>query len=225
VLRVVVVEDDPAYRTYLEALLRYSGDLGFVRAFECAEALLAYVDGLPAHARLAEWDLALIALDLNGEGGRGCVQALKKAFPEAGIVVLSVRDDVHSVLDALRNGADGYLLKHTSADRLLTELRTIHAGGAPLSPEVSRALLKALREGGTRLNADGNTVSPRCFDLTPRELEVLRCLARGCSYKGTARELGIGVETVRTHVRSLYPKLGVHSAAQAVSNAIRQKLL
>jgi DNA-binding NarL/FixJ family response regulator len=222
---VVVVEDDPKYRTYLEALLRYSGDLVFVRAFDRAEAILAYVERMPAQRRLADWDLALIALELNGAAGLACVRALKKAFPEAGVVVLSLRDDAPSVLDALRNGADGYLLKHTSADRLLAELRTIHAGGAPLSAEVSRAVLRALRENGAKLGTDGNPVPPSCYDLTPRELEVLRCLARGCSYKGTARELGIGVETVRTHVRSLYPKLGVHSAAQAVSCAIRHSLL
>lgn len=224
-LRIVVVEDDLQYRAYLESVLRYSGDLTWVRGFDGAEQILAEAERARRQRRPPDWDLVLVALELGGMGGFACVRSLRAALPDAGIVVLSLRDDPDAGLDAVRAGADGYLLKRAPADQLLAELRATRSGGVPLSAEVSRAVVQALRHREPGPGAHVGDRLAKRFELTPRELDVLRCLARGRSYKAAARDLGIGVDTVRTYVRSLYAKLGVHNAAEAVGRAIREGLV
>jgi DNA-binding NarL/FixJ family response regulator len=222
-VRTVIVEDDEPYRMYLESLLRYSGDLAFVRSFKTLEALLHEVE----HARLTvpvDWNLVLVGVDL-GPRDLDSIRSLKEMLPAARVVSLSFRENQEEVLAAVGHGADGFLLKSVPADQLLVELRAACSGGAPLSARAARSVLEADRDGlNPAETADEGEATP-CPGLTTREREVLGCLARGRSYKATARELGIGLDTVRTHVRSLYPKLGVHNAAEAVNRGIREKLL
>jgi DNA-binding NarL/FixJ family response regulator len=128
------------------------------------------------------------------------------------------------VLDAIRAGADGYLLKQTPPAELLAELRAVRAGGAPLTAGVARTVLDLLRTGaGGR--ATGRTGAPARLDLTDREQDVLRCLVQGLAYKQAASRLGISIDTVRAHVRNIYGKLRVHTAAEAVGRAVRERLV
>src|SRR5262249_9422512 len=121
-------------------------------------------------------------------------------------------------------GADGYLLKKARARKIVEGLRAVADGGAPLTAEVARKVLDVLRTLNARPSAAGEA-SPTRFDLTEREQDVLRALVNGFSYKQAADALGISLGTVRSHIGSIYRKLQVHNVAEAVSRALRQRLV
>ena len=146
---------------------------------------------------------------------------LKQMLPGLQIVVLTVFEDVTSIVNAICAGADGYLLKRTSANELVHQLEGIVAGGAPLTAGVARTILDVVRTapptaGGSRGEAPS---------LTEREKDVLQGLVNGRSYKQVGDELGVSLDTVRSHIRSIYRKLQVHSVAEAVSRALRERLV
>ncbi len=222
-IRVVAIEDDPRYRASLETLLRYSPDFELVEAFAAPAAALERVeDG--RRGEPPAWDLVLMDLELPGMSGVECTRRIKASLPETTVVVLTVFEDRATVLEAICAGADGYLLKHTPADRLLAQLRSVLAGGSPLSSGIARIVLDLVRQGRTS-GSGGNGDGADRLDLTPREQDVLRCLVQGMSYKQAGRALGIRIDTVRTYIRGIYGKLQVHSVAEAVGRAIREGLV
>lgn len=214
-LRVVLFEDDPRYRQGVETLLRHSPTLRWVASYPRLEPGLA-----AARTAAAEWDVVLMDLEHPDGSGVHAIRALKNVRPDLPILALTVFEEPATVLAAICAGADGYLLKRASAAELVAAIRTVGVGGAPLSPGVAGALLQVVRR-----NAGAPTSAPSRLDLTGREQDVLRCLASGHTYQETADRLGIGVETVRTHVRALYRKLQVHSVGEAVARAIRDGLV
>ena len=163
-------------------------------------------------------------IELPGISGIKATRELKARLPELSIVVLTVFEDPATIVEAIVAGADGYLLKKTPAAELLSQLRMITAGGAPLTAGVARTLLSLVRQGSSSVSPPG-ALSPTRLDLTAREQEVLQCLVRGLSYKQAADDLEMGIETVRTHIRAIYKKLHVHNAAEAVARALREKLV
>jgi DNA-binding NarL/FixJ family response regulator len=221
--RVVAVEDDPRYRASLEVLLRYSGDFELVDSFASPEAALTEASTTVGRGAQPPWDLVLMDVDLPGMSGNECTRRMKALVPGATVVMLTVSEDRASILDAICAGADGYLLKRTPADGLLAQLRAVLAGGSPLSAGIARTVLELLRRFGTPPTR--REASNAQFQLTDRELEVLQHLAGGLPYKGVAAALGVSLDTVRSHIRSIYAKLQVHSVAQAVSRALRAGLV
>ena len=215
-IRVAAIEDDPRYRASLEMLLRFSGDFELVRTFDAADRALAELEEILDRDEEPGWDGVIMDLDLPRLGG------VKALVPGTTVVVLTVFEDRAAVLDAICAGADGYLLKHTPAEELLTQLRAVSAGGSPLSAGVARTVLDLVRHfdaGGRSRDAASR------LDLSERELEVLRCLVRGHSYKQVASQLGISIHTVRNHIRSIYGKLRVRNVAGAVSRALKEGLV
>jgi DNA-binding NarL/FixJ family response regulator len=131
--------------------------------------------------------------------------------------MLTVHADDERVLEAVCAGASGYLLKDTPPVRLVEALRELAAGGAPMTPEIARKVVRMFQR-----------VAPRQEEghhLTTREVEVLRALADGHSYKTAARALGLALDTVRFHVRGIYTKLHVHSKSEAVLAALRRGIV
>lgn len=230
-IRIVAIEDDARYRESLEVLFRHSEDFELVRTFHAGDAALAALDeALDDGGESPGWDLVLMDLDLPRVDGTECTRRIKERLPDVTVVVLTVFEERSSVLDAICAGADGYLLKHTAADRLLAQLRAVAAGGSPLSAGVARTVLDLVRRlddgagerGGRSSAADQGAAR---IDLSPREQDVLRCLVRGASYNQVARELGISIHTVRSHIRNIYRKLQVHNVAAAVGRALREGLV
>jgi DNA-binding NarL/FixJ family response regulator len=218
-IRVVTIEDDPQYRSSLELLFRHAGDFELVESFGSPDVALARLDGDP---EAAGWELVLMDVDLPGMDGIACTRRIKALLPDAAVVVLTVFEERATIVEAICAGADGYLLKRTPAAELLIQLRAIAVGGAPISAGVARTVLDLVRFlGPVPLTA----VEDARFELTERELEVLRCLVQGSSYKRTAQQLDISIDTVRSHVRSVYSKLQVHSVAEAVSRALREGIV
>lgn len=224
ILRVAVVEDDPRYRDTLERFFssltgfQLAGSFGSPRAALQAAEQSQRMGGPPA------WDVVLMDLELPGMSGLEAIRKLKQLVPEVPVIVLTVFEDPATVLEAISSGADGYLSKKISAPELRSQLRTILHEGAPLTPAVARTVLTFVREF-RQPSHRSQRAAPARLELTQREQDVLKGLVRGMAYQQVADSLGISIETVRTHVRNVYGKLQVHSVAEAVSYAIRNRLV
>lgn len=217
-IRVLLIEDDARYRASIETLLGHTPDLVLAASHRSAEAALAWVDARLDQPRA--FDLALVDIDLPGKSGIDTARDLKARLPEIQVVMLTVFEEPTTVLRAICAGADGYLLKKASARELVDQLRASGGGGTPMSADVARTMLELVRRLGP-----GEPSQRPALDLTPREQDVLRCLVRGRSYKQTAAELELSIDTIRTHIRTLYKKLQVHSVAEAVTRALREQLV
>ncbi|NIP61108.1 MAG: response regulator [Gemmatimonadetes bacterium] len=220
-IHVVAIEDDDRYRGSLERLFEHAAGFTLLGSHVTAESALDSLEAAGRGGPRPSWDLVLMDLELPGIGGIEATRQVKELLDDVRVVVLTVFEEPRTVLEAICAGADGYLVKRMPPEELLEELRSVVAGGAPLSGGVARTVLNLLRH----LRDEPEPRSPSRLDLTPREQEVLRCLVRGMSYKRVARELDISLDTVRSHVRSVYSKLQVHSVSQAVSRAIREGLV
>ena len=223
-LKVAVIEDNPTYRHSLEALFAHAPGFMLVGSYGSADAALDEAEKTARWGGEPQWNLLLMDLELPGTGGIEATRRLKKHSPNVAVVILTVFEEPATIVEAISAGADGYLLKKSSAKELLAQLRAIASGGSPLTAGVARTLLAVLR-ATNQSSRSTNQVPPAKLELTEREHEVLQCLVRGLSYKQCADQLGISLDTVRTHIRAVYKKLQVHSVAEAVARAIREKLV
>lgn len=223
-MRIAVVEDDAAYRDGLEELFRSASGFALAASFRSAEAALDALRRAQERSDAAPWDLMVMDVGLPRMSGIDATRELKRLAPGIPVVVLTVFEQSGTILQAICAGADGYLLKRVPAAELLAQLRLVGTGGAALTSGVARQVLDMLRRSTAgELNRFGAV--PAQLDLTGREQEVLRGLVDGLGYKQIALRLGIGLDTVRTHVRGVYRKLQVHSVASAVSRAIQEGLV
>lgn len=216
----MTIEDDPQYRSSLELLFRHADDFELVGSFSSPDAALSRLEDGSSEAPC---DLVLMDVDLPGMDGIACTRELKKRLPEVPVVILTVFEERTTIVEAICAGADGYLVKRTPARELLTQLRAIAVGGSPISAGIARTVLELVRRLGP-ISAVHEGRTDR-FELTERELQVLRCLVQGMSYKRVARHLEISLDTVRSHIRSVYSKLQVHNVAEAVSRAVREGIV
>jgi DNA-binding NarL/FixJ family response regulator len=226
-LSVVIIEDDPRYRHSLETLFTNTPGFRLGASFGSAYAMLQELENCERAGRDSFWQLGVVDIELPGMNGIEATRRLKRHLPSLTVVMLTVFEDPTIILEAITAGADGYLLKKTSATELLSQLKVIASGGSPLTPDVSRTVLSQLREHTPKGIAGKlfNTAGPTKLDLTEREHAVLQSLVKGLSYKQTGAQLNISIDTVRTHIRAVYRKLQVHSVAEAVARAIREKLV
>jgi len=209
-IKVGIVEDQRKFREYLAALIDGSDGFRCTGSFRSMEEALEKISfDLP--------DLALLDIGLPGMTGVEGAALLKQRHPNLLILMNTVYDDDERIFDALCAGASGYLLKKTSPAQLLESIKTAMAGGAPMSPEVARRVIRLFREIRPPERAD--------YHLTPHELRLLKLLAEGHSYKTAAVDLGVTYKTVSFHLQKIYEKLQVHSKSEAVSKALRNRLI
>lgn len=200
-IRVSIIEDDAQIRQILSDWLRKAADIAFLCAYPDAERALEDLPQRPA-------DVVLTDINLPGVSGIECVRQLKARLPETNFVMLTVYLDAEKIFQALAAGATGYLLKRAPRDELLAAIRDVHAGGSPMSSSIARLVCEAFRAEPAKDAA--------LEQLTDRELDVLRLLARGLLYKEISDELSVSFNTVHTLVRRIYDKLQVHTRRQAV---------
>lgn len=225
-ISVVTIEDDTRYRNGLRALLEHAPGFELAGCFDAPAAALAALDALAARGEVAPWRLVLMDLGLPGMSGIECTRVLRQRLPDASIVVLTVFEDRNSIIQAICAGADGYLLKRLAPEPLLAQLRSVVNGGSPLSAGVARTVLDLVRHlGPSAAPQPSPGTAAEQLDLTGREHDVLRCLVAGRSYKAVALELDISIDTVRSHIRSIYRKLQVHSVAEAIVRALREGIV
>jgi DNA-binding NarL/FixJ family response regulator len=142
---------------------------------------------------------------------------LKQHAPLVKALMLTIFDDNDKVFSAICLGADGYLLKHTAPNKILDALHDLFNGGAPMTPSIARKVLD--------LFPKSLVMPPKDYQLTEKERAVLSLLVTGKSYKMIAAEMDVTVNTVRTHIKGIYEKLAVHSAAEAIIKAIREQIV
>jgi DNA-binding NarL/FixJ family response regulator len=162
-------------------------------------------------------DLALIDIELPGMSGLQGMRLLREAYPKMLLLMLTVYDDDERIFEALCAGACGYLLKKTPPARLLECLREAVDGGAPMSPDVARRVIRLFRDVRPPDRAD--------YDLTPHEIRLLKLMVDGHSYKSAATILNVTPHTISFHLRHIYEKLEVHSKSAAVAKALRNRLV
>jgi DNA-binding NarL/FixJ family response regulator len=209
-LAVGIVEDDRGTREGLAALI------GGTQGFRCAgtyasveDAMQGMVDAIP--------DVLLLDIHLPGLTGSEGVRPLREKYPKTQVLMLTVFAEEDRVFESLCNGACGYLLKKTPPARLLEGIAEAHKGGSPMSPEIARKVVVALQGSGL--------LKKREQALTPHETRIVRMLADGDSYQDVGDRLGISVNTVRNYIRRIYEKLHVHTKSEAVSKALRGRLI
>lgn len=200
--KVAVVEDNPALRTQLVQILGSAPDIRCVGAFGTAEEALKQI---PSRSP----DVVLMDIKLPGMSGIECVTQLKAAMPELQVIMVTVYEDSESLFRALKAGANGYLVKSGPPIQLLEAVRDVYGGGSPMSSHIARKVVQHFRAAGPS-TAEGE-------NLTHREQQVLDLLASGFLYKEIGDKLQIGVETVRTHVKSICQKMHVRNRLEAVA--------
>jgi len=199
---VVLVEDDRGLREQLAQILNSAPDIRCVGAFASGEEALELI---PAR----DPDVVLMDIKLPGMSGIECVARLKQLMPGLQIVMVTVYEDSERIFRALKAGASGYLLKSSPPPQLLEAVRDVHGGGAPMSSQIARQVVRHFHSAGA--------VPEQTPPLSPRERQVLELLSTGYIYKEIADQLDIGVETVRTHVKSICQKMHARNRLEAVA--------
>jgi DNA-binding NarL/FixJ family response regulator len=204
-LRLLLVDDHALFREGVISLLSYQNDFIVVGEAEDAESAVA-------QARVLKPDIVLMDIELPGENGVAATQRLKLEMPDLMIVMLTVQDNSQTLFEAIKAGAQGYLVKNVRSRELLEQLRGLARGEAAISRRMAARILEEIR-GQTEPLGPGE-------ELTERELEVLELVAARLSNAEIAERLMISQHTVKNHMKSILSKLHLHNRHQAVAYGI-----
>ncbi len=207
---VTIFEDNKNLRRDLEELISLSNAFFISGSYADAEDLVKKINE-------SEPNVILMDIQMPGISGIEAVKILNERRTDIPVIMLTVFEDIDKIFAAVCNGASGYLLKNTSAEKIIEALHDALVGGSPMTPSIARKVL-------TMVQDDNKNMQVEIFNLTAREKEVLHCLMKGLSFKMIAAELKISFETVRSHMKNIYAKLHVQSLQEAVSKAFKSKL-
>lgn len=206
-INVSIVEDSDKFRETLARVLNRAEGFRCISHYPNAEEALKALPG-------DKPDVVLMDINLPGINGVECVRQLKQAAPAIQVMMLTVYEDTENIFNALAAGASGYMLKRTSRDELLEAIQEVHRGGSPMTTHIARKVVQSFQRATP-------AASPT-ETLSPREQEVLDCLAQGFLYKEIAEKLGISYETVHTYIRRIYEKLQVRTRTEAVAKFLKR---
>jgi len=207
-ITVAIVEDNDQLRATLARVLDRAEGFRCTGQYANAEEALKH---LPEEKP----DVVLMDINLPGMNGVECVRQLKTLCPQIQVIMLTVYEDTDNIFNALAAGATGYLLKRTPRAELLEAIRDVVRGGSPMTTHIARKVVQSFQQRPA-------TPAPAAEELSPREREVLDCLAQGFLYKEIADKLGLKYETVHTYIRRIYEKLQVRTRTEAVSKFLRR---
>lgn len=213
-IKIVLYEDNPQLREGLTMLLNGSEGFEVIGAFKNCNNVVDEVEALAP-------DVVLMDIDMpgtNGIDGLKLIRQHNSAVTNAvKVLMLTVFDDNKNVFEAIKNGANGYLLKKTPPSKLLEYIQEAHTGGAPMTSSIATQVLKMFSQVHNTNNED--------YHLSEREKQVLQWLVNGYSYKMIAAEMFISIDTVRSHIKKIYEKLHVNSKSEAVAKAFKDKIV
>ena len=198
---IILIEDLPEVREGLREMLNNSGRFGGVAAYGSAEQMFG-------NGALDKAGLFILDIGLPGMNGVECLVRLKALRPNARVLMFTVMEHDEKVFAALKAGADGYLLKRESPEKILEAIADALNGGAPMSSEIARRVLLSFRDTPVAPNKQSL--------LSERENEVLVLLSKGHLYKEIADQLNISLNTVKQHIHHIYEKLQVQNRTEAV---------
>lgn len=206
---VLLVDDHKIMRDGIKAILRHSEEFHVVGEAETG------ADAVQMARRLRP-GIVLMDIGLPGLNGIEATTEILRHCPDTRVIVLSMYDDEHSVVSAIRSGARAFVLKKASDNDLLDALRTVAKGGSYLSPQVSDRLLHRIQRG----DLESKQLPSALEGLSPRELQVLRMVAEGKTSKEIAVMLDLGLQTVRSYRKTMMKKLGVNNVASLTQLAL-----
>lgn len=212
-VRVLLVDDHALFRSGVKALL--SRQEGIQVVGEAADAL----EGVKRAASLQP-DVILLDLNMPGITGREAVKILSEEVPAAQVIMLTVSEDAEDLMDCLKAGARGYLLKNIETDFLVDSIRRAARGEAVMSVQMTAKLVAGVK---SLARGEGQAAALK-ESLSPREREILGLLAKGASNKEMARELNLAESTIKIHVQNILRKLNLSSRVQAAVYAVEQGL-
>lgn len=213
-IRVLIVDDHTLFRSGVKLLLQRHE--GFEVVGEAGDGL----EGVK-RAKQLKPDVVLLDLHMPGTSGLEAVPLLREEVPQAQVIMLTVSEDAEDLLEALRAGARGYLLKNIETDFLLQSIRSAARGESVMSSQMAGKLADAMR--APQKGTFAAETSPG--KLSPREREIIVMLARGASNKGIARTLDLAESTVKIHVQGILRKLNLASRVQAAVYAVEHGLV
>jgi len=212
-IRILLVDDHSLFRSGIKALLESQDDFDVIG--EASDGL----EGVK-RAKQLQPDVVLLDLHMPGTSGLEALQILNEDVPKAEVLMLTVSEDGQDLIQALRSGARGYLLKNSEIDFLVNAIHQANKGESVISPQMAATLVEAVREPIIEPEAAKQTIK-----LTPRESQIIVMLASGESNKGIARTLDLAESTVKIHVQGILRKLKLTSRVQAAVYAVEHGLV
>jgi DNA-binding NarL/FixJ family response regulator len=213
-LRIAIFDDNKNIRDSITMLLQT------VPSFEVVGSFCHVLDCIDDITECRP-DIILMDIEMPGMTGIEAVHTIKKAFPQIQVLMQTVFEDDDRVFDSICAGASGYILKNHLNTKLVDAIIELQYGGSPMSPSIARKVLNKLQQIPQHVRPE----EAPDYQLTPREKEVLACIVNGLAYKMIADQLTISYETVRSHVKKIYEKLHVASLTEAVSKAMKERIV
>ncbi len=210
-IEILLVEDNELFRESLVSFINQTDEMTCNYSFPNVEDALQKIEQL-----LLTPDVILLDIGLPGMSGVEGIKYFYKLLPDLKIIMITIQDGDESIFSAICSGASGYLLKDSSGDKIISSIKEVLNGGAPMNSSIASKVLKMFKN----FTPDKND-----YQLTEREVEILKLLTEGLSKKQIAGRLFISHHTVDSHIRNIYEKLEVHSSCGAVAKAIKEKLI
>ncbi len=209
-IRLVIYDDNKARRESLQALLSLTDNMEWAGSFADCSTVVEDIE-------LLRPDVVLMDIEMPNVDGIIGVKEIKKHFPDVKIIMQTVFENTEKIFAALQAGAEGYILKNAPVEAITQSIEEVYHGGAYMTPSVALRVMRFFNQPAAGVSEE--------YNLTKKEKEVLTLLADGNSYKMVADKMGISYYTVNTHVKHIYDKLQVHSIGEAVSLAIKNKIV
>lgn len=208
-IRTVVFEDNDMLRKSLVTLLQNNESYFVVGEYTNVENVQKIINS-------KDPDLVILDIDMAGKDGIWAIPKIKEINPHIPVVMYTQFEDDEKIFRSICAGADGYILKKVSPFKLIERIKEIYNGGAPMSPSIAKKVLQSFRKV--------NPSAKISFNLTDRELEVLKLLVKGYSVKAISSEIDIAYETVRSHLKNIYTKLQVNCGKEAIAKVLAEKI-
>jgi len=209
-IRVVVFDDSEERLTSLKALFNLSDQISCIGTFSDCTNFESKLSDNP--------DVILMDIRMPLMDGITATLKIKEAYPLMKVIMQTVFDDDEKIFLSLKAGAEGYILKSTTGEKVIQCIEDVYNGGAVMTPSIAMRVAKFF-------NSAEKSNSLLSQELTPREREVLTLLTQGLSYKMVASKLEISYNTVNAHIKRIYEKLSVNSLGEAISIAIRNRIV
>ncbi|HEX2683123.1 MAG TPA: response regulator transcription factor [Ferruginibacter sp.] len=200
-ISICIIEDIPEIQNGLKYIIDSDDRFLLLKCFSNAEEAMEELPQLAPQIVIAD-------INLPGRSGIECVQVIKAKVPDIQFIMFTIYDDNDQVFEAIKAGANGYILKNTPPEKILESLIDLSEGGSPMTAKIARKVIANMQKGETTAYID---------ELTQRENEVLVLLSKGFLYKEIADKLGISASTVKSHLSHIYQRLQVQNKTEAIN--------